>query len=260
MPIHKAQPRCDFPRIINPAKPLQKWNFHIVVTREPQKFRTMRLFIAHIDQRLHFSGRETQSREARGFAYPAREWGPELGPESCLPTKHPSPSVPAASHFLHEVTREECLELAVTSLSFLMCCDSSGRSGDPWEGGTVPSDSALLSPVRGPSCVGVSSPSPSASCPVTPSWHCSSQVQRLTRQPPRRGLVFLSVLAPKWRPCRGHSALERLLEWNARAGVLFQMNLCLIRRSSQSNSDIWQLNSLILKGSLWGMAFTKNKH
>lgn len=100
--------------------------------RELQKFKTMMHHIAYIDRLLHFSGKETHSQKS-GVALlsPRHERIAGLELESCILTERPLPS-PAASHFLHNVTKGVCLELTGTAFSsFPMCCTrSSEKSGD----------------------------------------------------------------------------------------------------------------------------------
>ena len=74
-------------------------------------------------------GEKLNSREVERPPYPTQRVGSRHGVR--VPTKCSALSMPAASHFLPDVIREECAEEAVTTLSFFPeHWDSSGNDGD----------------------------------------------------------------------------------------------------------------------------------
>lgn len=192
--------------------------------RESQKCWTIRRHTARIDRLLHFSGKETHS-QGSGVALlsPHHEWGTGLWLESCILSQRLLLSLDA-SHFLHDVNREECLELAATMFSSLWQVWKKWGSLREWDIGAFWTPTVESCQWR---------PAPFWEYPSVSPFQPSNLYTKLT-------LLFSGqeltgehwyfcpfVLALKFRPCRGHSEFERILEWNMRAGEHFPRWICI---------------------------------
>lgn len=189
----------------------------------------MRHLLASVDQLLYLSGKEIQSqRSGVAFLIPLSVSGADSWLE-CMFSDWVSFPV-SSSSLPPSAWRQQGRMFRAGSCCFLllpMHCDSFGKSGDPWGSGR----GCILTPCLTHVSIALShlggAPStPRLSLPVYTKLALLFSGQELTKQ--GEGWYFcLFALAVKFRPCRGHSEVERILEWNVRAGEHFSRWICI---------------------------------
>ena len=177
---------------------------------------------------LFLRGRNCTPERWRGLLTPHSEWGADTGsgfPPSALPCQCQLPPTFCLMSSGKNVQRRRS-PLSPSSQSIGTALERMGTTEGVDRG-------AIWLPIvsqvsKGLSPSGAPPPSPLWVFQFILSWHCFSQIKhRLKRSAGKSWYFCLFALALKFRPFRGHSEFERMLEWNVRTGEHFSRWICI---------------------------------